>query len=819
MGKAEAAFWLAAILNRKKLATTALLANDLLKHPPKVPKLHEVREAIVASPREASHWVALVLGKLFEASAILSMIEDGLGMARGFKGSRDFIFGLRAFVTARISPTERARWRANLTPTIRPDDFPAPGKSADPYTPLSPQFIISIVLGFHDELLAALQAIPDNTYTTHFNLDWQDAYHMPQLLLFGLNNPADILAQRRRLGLKLHKPHYLTAWLATTEYAGLEDAATAIIDCNNKDEAIALARVLAKVHAPTNAGPMLAVALKSKAGIVATEWFANNKEHARVGLTSVAKGKGALAEAAKQRLQELGSSLDGKPIAKLPVMPSPAWFSDTAIDKKTAKAIAWLDTTILPDLDIAGHRLSPEHVRALIGQLVTADFAAAPQAVAEVTARATATSRDAFAWRLFQAWQEHGANAKEKWAFAAIGLIGADQCARKLAPLVRTWPGESQHQRAVLGLDVLGRIGTDVALMMLNGIAQKVKFKALQERAREKMAEIAAHRGMTAEQLADRLVPDLDLEDDGSKTLDFGPRSFKVGFDEALKPFVIDAAGTKLSELPKPNSKDDASIASAASEVWKAMKKDVRALAAIQILRLELSMANSRRWVGHEFKAFFVEHPLMIHLVKRVVWGVFDGASARAALISSLRVAEDRSFCDAHDNSYALSDDAIVGIAHPLMLTPASLARWRRLFTDYELIQPFEQLTRACFTLTPDELAQASLNRFAGRTVETKRVLALLNAGWRKGSPQDAGQIGEVYKPIRPGLSATLPLEQGLNASGMEYVDPSQTLGAIEFSRDETTWWQRKDLFTLSEVDPISLSEVIRDIERLGPVE
>ena len=72
----------------------------------------------------------------------------------------------------------------------------------------------------------------------------------------------------------------------------------------------------------------------------------------------------------------------------------------------------------------------------------------------------------------------------------------------------------------------------DVALMMLNGIAQKVKFKGLQERAREKMDEIAAKRGMTAEQLADRLVPDLDLDDHGSKTLDFGPRSFRVGFDE-----------------------------------------------------------------------------------------------------------------------------------------------------------------------------------------------------------------------------------------------------------------------------------------------
>ena len=39
----------------------------------------------------------------------------------------------------------------------------------------------------------------------------------------------------------------------------------------------------------------------------------------------------------------------------------------------------------------------------------------------------------------------------------ALGLLGGDTSAIKLAPLIRAWPGESQHQRAVLGLDVLGR--------------------------------------------------------------------------------------------------------------------------------------------------------------------------------------------------------------------------------------------------------------------------------------------------------------------------------------------------------------------------
>lgn len=46
---------------------------------------------------------------------------------------------------------------------------------------------------------------------------------------------------------------------------------------------------------------------------------------------------------------------------------------------------------------------------------------------------------------------------------------------------------ESQHKRATVGLDILAAIGSDIALMQFNGIAQKLKFKALQERAKKKL--------------------------------------------------------------------------------------------------------------------------------------------------------------------------------------------------------------------------------------------------------------------------------------------------------------------------------------------
>jgi hypothetical protein len=185
----------------------------------------------------------------------------------------------------------------------------------------------------------------------------------------------------------------------------------------------------------------------------------------------------------------------------------------------------------------------------------------------------TVASLAAFAWDLFSAWQTAGAPSKESWAFTALGIFGNDDTARALTPLIRAWPGESQHKRATVGLDILAAIGTDIALMQLNGIAGKLKFKALQERAREKIGHIAASRALTVEELEDRLAPDLGLNDDGTLTLDFGPRRFIISFDEALRPYVRDENGSRLKDLPKPNKSDDKALATEAVNRYKALKK------------------------------------------------------------------------------------------------------------------------------------------------------------------------------------------------------------------------------------------------------
>ena len=164
----------------------------------------------------------------------------------------------------------------------------------------------------------------------------------------------------------------------------------------------------------------------------------------------------------------------------------------------------------------------------------------------------------AFAWKMFETWLHSGAPSKEKWVFTALGHFGDDAAALRLTPLLRAWPGESQHQRAVTGLEILRAIGSDTALMQLNGIAQKLKFAGLKKRAQLFMEAIATDLGLTRAELEDRIVPDLELDARGSRTFDFGPRQFKLVFGENMKPLLKDDSGKLKTDLPKPAQTDDA---------------------------------------------------------------------------------------------------------------------------------------------------------------------------------------------------------------------------------------------------------------------
>ncbi|MET0423526.1 MAG: DUF4132 domain-containing protein [Actinoplanes sp.] len=492
----------------------------------------------------------------------------------------------------------------------------------------------------------------------------------------------------------------------------------------------------------------------------------------------------------------IGTLLDTDPLSVLPAKmpPVPAWAG-----------AALLPPVLLRD---GSGALPAEAIGNLVTMLAISKLDDPYAGLAVVRQACEPAGLAEFGWGLFQRWQSSGAPSKENWALSALALIGDDETVRRLTPLILAWPGEGGHAKAVTGVDILAAIGSDVALMRLHGISQRAKFKGLKTAAQQKMEEVAAGLGLSAEQLADRLVPDFGLAADGSLRLDYGPRQFVVGFDEQLRPYVADADGKQLKALPKPGVRDDAELATAAYKQFSALKKDVRTIAADQVRRLERAMVTGRRWSTDEFQQLFVDHPLLWHIVRRLVWGRYDTAGA-------FRVAEDRSFSSVDDEAITLPADASIGVAHPLHLGD-DLGAWSELFADYEILQPFPQLGRPTYALTAEEAASSRLVRFEGITLPTTKVIGLERRGWRRETPQDAGMQGRMELIVAPGLEVAVDIEPGI-VIGMIDEYPEQKIDLVMLHDGSGSRWSTdgRGQVPLSRLDPVVASELLRDLTEM----
>ena len=195
------------------------------------------------------------------------------------------------------------------------------------------------------------------------------------------------------------------------------------------------------------------------------------------------------------------------------------------------------------------------------------------------------------------------------------------------------------------------------------------------------------------------------------------------------------------------------------------------------------------------------------------MWGVYDDAEK---LVAAFRVAEDLSLLDAADEDFTLPADARLGIAHVLDLPESLQADFGQLFADYAILQPFQQLGRETFALTPEEREGKEITRFANRKVAATTLLGLTNYGWVRDAPEDGGWIGGFHKTLGAHCVVHLDLDPGMAVDDLG-SEPIQTLPRL-FLAAIAQGWSDGDLLPLASLSAVQVSEVLRDINLLPEV-
>lgn len=386
----------------------------------------------------------------------------------------------------------------------------------------------------------------------------------------------------------------------------------------------------------------------------------------------------------------------------------------------------------------------------------------------------------AFAGAAFELWLEQNAPSKLKWILTFSAVFGGHAMVDNLKRQINQWPLNARGAIACDAVNALALSPEPEALLVVDSISRKFKFKQVKAAAGKALDFAAKELGLSTEELADRIVPDLGLDQRGQRVFNYGPRSFTVTLTPALELEIQNQDGKKVKSMPAPGKQDDPALAGDASAEFKALKKQIKATISTQTLRLEQALSTGRVWTGAGWRELFVQKPIMRQFAVGLVWGVYG---ENGTLTDTFRYLEDGSLNTADEDEYELSDEARVGLVHPVELSKEALDTWKQQLEDYEIKQPIEQLTRPVSRVAEDEKDETSLDTFGGRVLNDLSLSGkLLSMGWYRGSVLDAGGFYDFYREDGP-IGAQLNFSGSFVGGGF---DDQATVYDIQFYHSGT---------------------------------
>lgn len=344
---------------------------------------------------------------------------------------------------------------------------------------------------------------------------------------------------------------------------------------------------------------------------------------------------------------------------------------------------------------------------------------------------------------LFDKWMEAGAEAKKRWVLYAASIHGGEEIIPKLQHWIQEWPQHSRGAIAAEAVQALSLNPSPQALLIVDGMSRKFKFKQIKAAAGKALEFAAAQLGISREELADRIVPDFGFDKNMERVFDYGERHFTVTITPGLEIEVYDGTGKKLKNMPAPGKRDEEEKAAASYEAFKQMKKQMKMTVNSQRMRLEQALSTGREWKTEAWKKLFVKNPVMHQFAIGLIWGIYENKK----LLQSFRYMEDGSFNTADEEEYELPENGQIGLVHPIELAEEEREAWRQQLEDYEIRQPIEQIDRTFYPITEEEAGMKAMERFGGCIVNDLSLGGkLLNLGWYRGSVEDGGGFYTYYR-------------------------------------------------------------------------
>ena len=405
--------------------------------------------------------------------------------------------------------------------------------------------------------------------------------------------------------------------------------------------------------------------------------------------------------------------------------------------------------------------------------------------------------------------QPKGSAIASKGILAVAAACGGERTAAPAARYIKEYYGTRAAQSKAL-VTMLAWIDHPNATQVMLAIGNRFRTKSIQEEATRQAEALADRKGWTLAELADRTIPTAGFDENGELELSYGPRLFKARLLPDFKIELFNPDGKKIASLPEPRQDDDAELAKASRKSLSAARKEIKNIVDLQTDRLYEALCTGRDWSYSDWSAYLNGHPVMQHLVQRLVWAHESESGARTVF----RPLADRSLTDESDDAVDVPEEARVRLAHDTLLAPEAVQRWQQHLLDYEIKPLFQQFGKGTYELPADKANAKEITDFKGHVLEAFALRGRANKlGYHRGSAEDGGWFS-IYEKRFPTLGLTAVVE----FTGNALPEENRTVALVSLSFtpfSKENHWDRGEI-PLNKIPRVLLSECYNDMRLMA---
>lgn len=401
--------------------------------------------------------------------------------------------------------------------------------------------------------------------------------------------------------------------------------------------------------------------------------------------------------------------------------------------------------------------------------------------------------------------QPTGSAVGSKGMLAVAAACAGERAAAPTARYIKEWYGTRVSQSKAL-VTMLAWIDHPNATQVMLAIGNRFRTKSIQEEATRQAEALADRKGWTVAELADRTIPTAGFDENGELELSYGPRNFKARLLPDFKIELFNPDGKKIASLPEPRQDDDEELAKSSRKSLSAARKEIKNIVDLQTDRLYEALCTGRDWSYADWSAYLSGHPVVRHLVQRLVWLHEHEAGARSAF----RPLADGSLTNEEDDPVQLPEEARIRLAHDTLLTPQAVQRWQQHLLDYEIKPLFQQLGKGTYELPSDKANAKEITDFKGHLLEAFALRGRASKlGYQRGSAEDGGWFS-IYEKRFPTLGLTAVVE----FTGNTLPEENRTVGLVSLAFNATSKDNARERgeIPLNKIPKVLLSECYNDL-------